>query len=107
MQPDLILRNGRFTTLDRSNPQADAVAIKDGRFVAVGMERDIMALAGSGSQVIDLKGRRTVPGLIDSHMHIIRGGLNYNMELRWDGAPRGQNCRPSIRKIQRGISCAK
>ena len=47
MQPDLILRNGRFTTLDRSNPQADAVAIKDGRFVAVGMERDIMALAAA------------------------------------------------------------
>ena len=85
MQPDLILRNGQFTTLDRSNPQADAVAIKDGRFIAVGLERDVMVLAGSGSKVIDLKGRRAVPGLIDSHMHIIRGGLNYNMELRWDG----------------------
>src|SRR4029077_5160954 len=85
MQADLILRNGQFTTLDRSNPQADAVAIKDGRFIAVGLERDVMVLAGSGSKVIDLKGRRAVPGLIDSHMHIIRGGLNYNMELRWDG----------------------
>ena len=85
MQPDLILRNGQFTTLDRSNPQADAVAIQDGRFIAVGLERDVMVLAGSGSKVIDLKGRRAVPGLIDSHMHIIRGGLNYNMELRWDG----------------------
>src|SRR4029078_6370129 len=85
MQPDLILRNGQFTTLDRSNPQADAVAIKDGRFVAIGTDAAVMRLAGSGSQVIDLKGRRTVPGLIDSHMHIIRGGLNYNMELRWDG----------------------
>jgi len=85
MQPDLILRNGQFTTLDRSNPQANAVAIKDGRFMAVGSERDVMALAGSGGNAIDLKGRRVVPGLIDSHMHIIRGGLNYNMELRWDG----------------------
>ena len=85
MQPDLILRNGQFTTLDRSNPQADAVAIKDGRFIAAGLERDVMVLAGSGSKVIDLKGRRVLPGLIDSHMHIIRGGLNYNMELRWDG----------------------
>ena len=84
-QPDLILRNGQFTTLDRSNPQANAVAIKDGRFVAVGQEREVMALAGSGSKVIDLKGRRAIPGLIDSHTHIIRGGLNYNMELRWDG----------------------
>ena len=85
MQPDLILRNGQFTTLDRSNPQADAVAIKDGRFMAVGLEREVMPLAGSGSKVIDLKSRRAVPGLIDSHTHIIRGGLNYNMELRWDG----------------------
>ena len=84
-QPDLVLRNGQFTTLDRSNPQANAVAIKDGRFVAVGQEREVMALAGSGSKVIDLKGRRAIPGLIDSHTHIIRGGLNYNMELRWDG----------------------
>jgi predicted amidohydrolase YtcJ len=37
--------------------------------------------------VIDIKGRRVIPGLIDSHMHIIRGGLNFNMELRWDGVP--------------------
>ena len=85
MQPDLILRNGQFTTLDRSNPQAEAVAIKDGRFTAVGVERDVMVLAGNGSKVVDLKGRRVIPGLIDSHMHVIRGGLNYNMELRWDG----------------------
>jgi len=68
-QPDLILRNGQFTTLDRSNPQANAVAIKDGRFVAVGQEREVMALAGSGSKVIDLKGRRAIPGLIQPHPH--------------------------------------
>src|SRR5262249_44979887 len=80
-QADIVLRNGRFTTLDRSNPEAEAVAIKDGRFVAVGSERDVMAFAGTGVKAIDLKGRRAIPGLIDSHTHIIRGGLNYNMEL--------------------------
>jgi imidazolonepropionase-like amidohydrolase len=63
-QPDLILRNGQFTTLDRGGPQADAVAIKDGRFMAVGSEREVMALSGSGSKVLDLKGRRAIPGLI-------------------------------------------
>src|SRR5262245_42488378 len=83
--PDLILFNGRITTLDRQNPQAQAIAIRGDRFVAAGTEQDVMRLAGSGTQRIDLKGRRVIPGLIDSHMHIIRGGLNYNMELRWDG----------------------
>src|ERR1700720_2057471 len=82
---DLILHQGRFATLDHSNPTASAVAIKDGRFVQVGHERDIMPLAGRETRVIDLKGRRVLPGLIDNHLHIIRGGLNFNMELRWDG----------------------
>lgn len=83
--PDLILRNGRFTTLDRANPVADAVAIKDGRFTRVGRAQDILPLAGSDTRVIDLQGRRVLPGLIDNHLHIIRGGLNFNLELRWDG----------------------
>jgi len=83
--PDLILFNGRITTLDRQNPQADAIAIRDGRFMAVGTEREVMAVAGPETRRVDLKGRRVIPGLIDSHTHIIRGGLNYNMELRWDG----------------------
>jgi predicted amidohydrolase YtcJ len=83
--PDVILTNGRFTTLDRSAPNPEAVAITGGRFSAVGDARDIMPTADAATRVIDLGGRRAVPGLIDSHMHIIRGGLNYNMELRWDG----------------------
>ncbi|MHA6203445.1 amidohydrolase [Dyella soli] len=82
---DLILRGGRFTTLDRSCPEAEAVAIADGKFVAVGTAADVMALAGPRTRVVDLQGRRVLPGLIDNHLHIIRGGLNFNMELRWDG----------------------
>jgi predicted amidohydrolase YtcJ len=85
--PDLVLHQGRFATLDPSNPDATAIAIKDGRFVQVGRERDILPLAGRETRVIDLKGRRVLPGLIDNHLHIIRGGLNFNMELRWDGVP--------------------
>lgn len=82
---DLVLTNGRFTTLDRAQPQASAVAIENGRFTAVGEARDVMPLAGPDTKVIDLKGRSALPGLIDNHLHIIRGGLNFNMELRWDG----------------------
>jgi len=82
---DLVLFNGRVTTLDRQKPEAQAVAIRDGRFQAVGDDRGIMVLAGPSTKRIDLQRRRLIPGLIDSHTHVIRGGLNYNMELRWDG----------------------
>ncbi len=85
--PDLILTNGKFTTLDRSNPNPEAIAITAGRFSAVGDARDIVPTGGPATRTIDLRGRRAIPGLIDSHMHIIRGGLNYNLELRWDGVP--------------------
>jgi len=53
--------------------------------VAVGSDQDVMTLAVPDTQVIDLNGRRVLPGLIDNHLHLIRGGLNFNMELRWDG----------------------
>src|ERR1700726_894053 len=85
MTADLILYNGRFSTLDRSNPSPDAVAIADGRFLSVGSMRDVEATAGATTKRVDLHGRRVIPGLIDSHMHIIRSGLSYNLELRWDG----------------------
>jgi len=87
MNADLILFNGQLHTVDRENPHATAVAIKDGRFVAVGTDADAMALRSDRTQVIDLKGRRVIPGLNDSHLHLIRGGLNYNLELRWEGVP--------------------
>ncbi|WP_420562327.1 amidohydrolase [Thalassobaculum sp.] len=87
MTPDLILTNGRVTTLDPTNPEAQAVAIAGGRIQAAGSERDVMPLAGSETRVVDLGGRRVIPGLNDSHTHLIRGGLYYNMELRWEGVP--------------------
>jgi predicted amidohydrolase YtcJ len=85
MTADFILSNARFSTLDRNNASPEAVSIADGRFLTVGSARDVEATAGATTKRIDLQGRRVIPGLIDSHMHIIRGGLNYNLELRWDG----------------------
>ena len=84
-QADLILTGGVFTTLDPSQPTASAVAIRDGRFATVGDARDVGRLKGPQTREIDLRGRRVLPGLIDNHLHIIRGGLNFNLELRWDG----------------------
>lgn len=84
---DTILHNGRVTTLDRLNPEAEAIAISDGKVEAVGTADDIMRLANSNTEVIDLEGRRVIPGLNDSHIHLIRGGLSFNLELRWENVP--------------------
>ncbi|MDR3618251.1 MAG: amidohydrolase [Paludisphaera borealis] len=84
---DLILHNGAIATLDRANPGAAAVAIRDDKILVVGTDAEVMAARGPSTQVIDLGGRRVIPGLNDSHLHLIRGGLNYNLELRWDGVP--------------------
>jgi predicted amidohydrolase YtcJ len=84
---EVILHNGRIATVDPSNPRVSAVAISGGRFVAVGNDAEILALKIPATRVVDLKGQTAIPGLVDSHLHIIRGGLNYNMELRWDGVP--------------------
>jgi hypothetical protein len=85
--PDVLLVNANIATLDRANPEAEAVAIRDGKFLMVGSEAEARSATSADASVIDAGGRRVIPGLIDSHMHIIRGGLNFNMELRWDGVP--------------------
>jgi len=84
---DLILRNGKITTMDPAQPEVEAVAIKDDKFLAVGTTADVLKHAGPSTKQVDLLGRRVIPGLFDSHAHMIRGGLNYAMELRWDGIP--------------------
>lgn len=83
----LILTNGQFHTLDKDMPLAEAVAIKDGKILAVGSTSFVMSFAGDITQLVDLKGHCAIPGLNDSHLHLIRGGLNYNLELRWEGVP--------------------
>src|SRR5262249_33564991 len=84
---DLILHNGRITTLDARNPVAEALAVVDGKFVAVGPDNEVLKLRGDRTEVIDAGGRAVIPGLYDSHLPVIRGGPNYNMDLRWDGLP--------------------
>lgn len=85
MTADLIVRHARITTLDPARRAAAALAVRDGQVLAVGDEHEIMALAGAATRIVDADGRRLIPGLNDSHTHLIRGGLNYNLELRWDG----------------------
>jgi len=84
-EPDLILTGGRITTLDPARPEVEAIAFAAGRVLATGTNAEIERLAAARTQRVALMGRRAIPGLNDSHIHVIRGGLNYNMELRWDG----------------------
>ncbi|MFZ6644086.1 amidohydrolase [Undibacterium sp. TJN25] len=87
MSADTILFNGKFHTVNREQPLAGAVAIKDGKFLAVGDMEEMQQHQASSTKMIDLQGRTAIPGLNDSHIHLIRGGLNYNLELRWEGVP--------------------
>src|SRR5580700_3982035 len=82
---DLILENGRITTLDPRHPEANEVVIVGDKFAGVDNAAEFER--GPQTKVVDLKGRRVIPGLYDSHLHVIRGGLNYNLELRWEGVP--------------------
>src|SRR3989442_6014630 len=84
---DLIIVNGHIATQDEFRSFVSGVAIKNGFFIATGTDKEILDYKNDKTKVIDVGGRTVIPGLNDSHLHIIRAGLNYNMELRWDGIP--------------------
>src|SRR6266852_8637358 len=84
---EIILFNGKIATQDDSRSVAEAAAIRDGKFVAVGSDREVTRFFDERTKLINLNKRTVTPGLNDSHLHLIRGGLNYNLELRWDGVP--------------------
>ena len=86
MSVELILHNANIAT-NGTPAFVEAVAITAGKIAAAGKDEEILRLRGPQTRVIDGRKRTVVPGLNDSHMHPIRGGLNYNMELRWDGVP--------------------
>ena len=83
--PDLILSNGKIITVDERFSIAQAIAITGERIVAVGSNQEMTRLAGPGTRRIDLRGRSVTPGLIDNHMHLLRGGGTFQWEVRWDG----------------------
>src|ERR1700684_3606530 len=81
--PDLILVHGKILTVDAKDSIAQAVAIRQGKIIAVGSNKQILQLAGSKATVIDLHGRTATPGLIDSHAHLATGGVDelYSVSL--------------------------
>ena len=77
VRPDLILTNGNFWTVNPRQPRAQAVAIADGRFFAVGANEEITALGAPGAKKIDLGGKTVLPGFIDGHCHPAQAGLSH------------------------------
>jgi predicted amidohydrolase YtcJ len=82
---DLVFSNGKIVTVDERFTIAQAVAVKGERIVAVGSSQEIARLAGPNTRTIDLRGRTAIPGLIDNHLHLLRAGNTWELELRWDG----------------------
>ena len=82
---DLIVVNAKVITLDSQKPVASAFAIKADEFIAVGDEQEVSKFRTAETKTIDAGGRTVIPGLNDSHLHAVRAGRFYNLELRWDG----------------------
>jgi predicted amidohydrolase YtcJ len=102
--PDLILFHGRVLTVDSHDSIAQGIAIRDGKIIAVGADRDILRLAGAATRRIDLRGRTATPGLIDSHAHIADAGVNelFHVDLS-DAATVAE----VVRRVQAGIARLK
>jgi predicted amidohydrolase YtcJ len=83
--PDTVLVNGKIVTVDAESSIREALAIRDGKILAIGTTADIRKLAGPSSRVIDLQGRTVIPGLIDSHLHAIRAAQTFATEVNWTG----------------------
>ena len=84
---DVIVENAKIITLDPRAPRAEAIAVAADKIIGVGARRDLEAMRGPATRIVDAEGRTVVPGLNDAHTHFIRGGLTYSQEVRWDGVP--------------------
>src|SRR4030088_3676848 len=88
VQPaDTILVNGKVVTLDAKSSVVQGIAIRDGKILDVGSNEEIRKRAGERTRIIDVGGRTVIPGLMDSHIHMLRAGLTYSVELSWIGVP--------------------
>lgn len=85
MPIDIIFYNGRFKGVGTFDKNITACAICNNRFIKFGTDDDILKLKEADTKTINLQKKLIIPGLNDSHLHLIRGGLSFNMELRWDG----------------------
>lgn len=94
---ETIIMNASVYTLDDSQPNVQAIAIADGKILKVGTNKEVLSTQSKSTAIIDAKGRCVIPGIFDSHLHVIRGGRFYHTELRWDG----------VRSLKRALEMLK
>src|SRR5262249_54265934 len=102
---DLVLRNGKFWTVNKRQPEAEALAVWRDRILAVGADADVRPLIGPNTRVIDLGQRRVVPGFHDSHVHLLSSGLGLSqvaLKDAKDEAEFGRRLREFDRKLPPG-----
>jgi predicted amidohydrolase YtcJ len=104
VEPDTVLINGKIITVDSEDTVAEAMAIKDGKIIAVGTSRNISKLAGPGTQAIDLKGMTSTPGLMDSHCHFSGVNLLYELDLNY---PRVKKIADIVEIVQKKVETMK
>ncbi len=83
---DLIVFNATIYTGNLAQPDATALAVKNGRIYAVGSDAEILALKNAHSRTVDAGGRRLIPGISDAHIHLLNES-NFTLNVRWDGVP--------------------
>ncbi len=82
---ETIIINASVYTLDDSKPNAQAIAVAEGKILKVGTNKEVLSTQSKSTKIIDAKGKCVIPGIFDSHLHVIRGGRFFHTELRWDG----------------------
>ena len=75
VKADVVYRNGYVYTVDGVRSRAEAFAVKDGKFIAVGTNEDMKTFTGKNTKTVNLKGKMVMPGLVDTHIHALRGAL--------------------------------
>lgn len=101
---ETILTNGKIISADDKENIYQAMAIRDGKIIALGKTSDMTTWQGAQTKVLDLKGKAVIPGLIDSHMHAIRAALSYSKEVHWFGV---NSIEVALAKLKQAAAQAK
>jgi predicted amidohydrolase YtcJ len=100
---DTILVNGRILTVDSRSSVHSALAVREGKILALGSDQEVRKVGGPATRTIDLQGRTVIPGLIDSHMHATRAALSFSTEVNWIGAASLADALNRLRDASRNV----